>query len=97
MRMGRDWKKVGDEKGCGLLVWLGMKWSWDGVGDGIERMSLDIWLRNLIGNRNGSKDRKEVVDRLKTTEELELGWDGEERNKMGVWIKRDKIMEMGLL
>lgn len=60
-------------------------------------MSLEIWLRNLIGNRNGSKDRKEVGDRLKTSEEMEIGWDGEERNKMGLWIERDKIMEMGLV
>lgn len=59
--------------------------------------SLEIWLRNLIGNRNGSKDRKEVGDRLKTSEEMEIGWDGEERNKMGLWIEHDKIMEMGLV
>lgn len=44
---------------------MGREWGWDGVGDRIERMSLDIWLRNLIGNRNRSKDRKEVGDRLK--------------------------------
>lgn len=38
MRMGEvgNRKKVGDEKGCGLLVRMGMEWSWDGVGVGIE-------------------------------------------------------------
>lgn len=47
------------------------------------RMKLDIWTRDGTGIRNRNKDRKEVGDRLKTSEEMEIGWDGAESSQMG--------------
>lgn len=28
---------------------------------------------------------------------MEIGWDGEDRNKMGLWVESDKTVERGLV
>lgn len=59
---------------------MGWGWRW---GRGVVKKA---W--HMDEEWNGNKDRKQVGDRLKTGEEIEIGWDGGERNKMGLRVIR---------
>lgn len=59
----------------------------DGNGDGLREGSMrqDTWNRDRVEISNGNKDREEVGDRMKTSEEKEMGWVSGVGKKRGRW------------
>lgn len=95
MRVKMKW---GIEKEWGSLVRMGMEWGWVELEMGWRDGDIEAGHKKEGWNwdKHGNKDGKEVEDRMKTSEEMEMGWGGREGNGMGLWVESDRRMEMGL-
>lgn len=86
---GRERMGIAGEDGKGMRV--GESWRRDGE---MVTTRLDTWKKG--GTGIGNTDGKEVGDRLKSSEETEMGWAGRERNGLQLCVESDRSMEVGL-
>ena len=64
---------------------MGMEWGWVQLEMGCRHGDSEAghMEEGRHWDKDGNKDRKEVGDRIKTSEKMELGWDGREGMEWG--------------